>query len=60
MPKEQQLVPVPYVTRTKEKVIECLEKSQPVYLVGHLGSGKTQLAIEAAVDYVVQEKSKLL
>lgn len=54
--KEQQLVPVPYVTRTKEKVIECLEKSQPVYLVGHLGSGKTQLAIEAAVDYVVQEK----
>lgn len=54
--KEQRLVSVPYVQRKKNQIIDCLEKSQPVYLVGHLGSGKTQLAIESSVDYLIQEK----
>lgn len=52
----QKLVPVPYVSNTKQKIIQSLEVSQPVYLVGHLGSGKTQLAIEAAVDFTIQNK----
>ena len=28
----------------------------PVYIVGHLGSGKTQLATEAALDFTIQNK----
>lgn len=52
----QKLVPVPYVERTKQKIIESLELGHPVYLVGHLGSGKTQLAIETAVEFSIKHR----
>lgn len=53
---QQRLVTVPYVAKAKQKVIDSLDLGVPVYIVGHLGSGKTQLAIEAAVDFTIQNK----
>ncbi|WP_132995330.1 P-loop NTPase family protein [Sporanaerobacter acetigenes] len=53
---QQRLVNVPYVAKAKQKVIDSLDLGVPVYIVGHLGSGKTQLAIEAAVDFTIQNK----
>lgn len=53
---QQRLVTVPYVVNAKQKVIDSLNLGVPVYIVGHLGSGKTQLATEAAVDFTVQNR----
>jgi len=53
---QQRLITVPYVAEAKQKVIDSLNLGVPVYIVGHLGSGKTQLAIEAAVDFTIQNK----
>ncbi|GMQ61729.1 hypothetical protein [Vallitalea maricola] len=53
---QQRLVTVPYVAEAKQKVIDSLNLGVPVYIVGHLGSGKTQLATEAAIDFAVQNK----
>lgn len=47
------LVDVPHVLQARKKIAQALEAGIPVYLVGHLGSGKTQLAEEAATDYAV-------
>ncbi|WP_129724963.1 hypothetical protein [Xylanivirga thermophila] len=52
----QRLISVPYVANTKQKVIDSLDLGVPVYIVGHLGSGKTQLALEAARDFTIQNK----
>ncbi|MGN9163978.1 hypothetical protein ACTNDY_01670 [Tissierellaceae bacterium HCP3S3_D8] len=53
---QQRLVTVPYVVQAKQKVIDSLNLGIPVYIVGHLGSGKTQLATEAALDFTIQNK----
>ncbi|MBE0068270.1 hypothetical protein [Thermoanaerobacterium thermosaccharolyticum] len=53
---QQRLVPVPYVVKAKQKVIDSLNSGVPVYIVGHLGSGKTQLATEAAMDFTIQNR----
>ncbi len=53
---QQRLVSVPYVAEAKQKVIDSLNLGVPVYIVGHLGSGKTQLAAEAALEFTVQNK----
>jgi len=52
----QRLIKVPYVEDSKKKVIDSLDLGIPVYIVGHLGSGKTQLAIEAATDFTIENK----
>ena len=54
--REQRLVEVSYVVEAKCKIIESLKLGTPVYIIGHLGSGKTQLASEAALDFTVQNK----
>ncbi len=54
--REQRLVEVPYVIEAKHKIIESLKLGTPIYIIGHLGSGKTQLAIEAASDFIIQNK----
>lgn len=54
--KSHSLVDVPYVLKAKNKVIESLNQGVPVYIVGHLGSGKTQLATEAAISFTIQNK----
>lgn len=51
---QQRLVTVPYVVKSKQKVIDSLNLGVPVYIVGHLGSGKTQLATEAALDFTIE------
>ncbi|MGX7059560.1 hypothetical protein [Vagococcus humatus] len=53
---QQRLVSVPYVQQTKEKMLKALKQGTPIYVVGHLGSGKTQLAIEVATDFIIQRK----
>lgn len=53
---QQRLVAVPYVAKAKHKVIDSLNLGVSVYIVGHLGSGKTQLATEVAMDFTIQNK----
>ena len=50
--REGKLVSVPYLARAKRQVFASLDAGIPVYLVGHLGSGKTQLAVECATQYM--------
>ncbi len=50
----QDLVEVPYVLGAKRKIIESLKQSTPVYIIGHLGSGKTQIAREAAIEFTLE------
>lgn len=54
--RDQRLIKVPYVDMAKRKVMDSLDIGIPVYIVGHLGSGKTQLALEAAIDYTIENK----
>lgn len=56
---QQRLVQVPYVMQAKQKVVDALELGLPVYIVGHLGSGKTQLATEAALDFTIQNRMQI-
>ena len=44
------LVEVKYVLDAKKKIISSLKQGTPVYIIGHLGSGKTQIAREAAIE----------
>ena len=50
------LVDTPYVLAARKRIEDSLEAGIPVYLVGHLGSGKTQLAMEAGEDYCRKQK----
>lgn len=50
----QDLVEVEYVIQAKRKIIESLKQSTPVYIIGHLGSGKTQIAREAAIEFTLE------
>ena len=50
----EKLVAVPYVLEAKKRIIESLKKSTPVYIIGHLGSGKTQIAREAAIEFTLE------
>ena len=48
------LVNVKYVLDSKKRIVESLKKGTPVYIIGHLGSGKTQIAREAAVQFTLE------
>ncbi len=48
--RDGKLVNVPYLQRARKQISDSLEAGIPVYLVGHLGSGKTQLAKESAEE----------
>ncbi|VYT90745.1 hypothetical protein [Peptoniphilus gorbachii] len=48
------LVEVKYVVDAKERIISSLKKGTPVYIIGHLGSGKTQIAREAAIEFTIE------
>lgn len=54
--RNQRLINVPYVSETRRKVLDSLDLGIPVYIVGHLGSGKTQLATEAALNFTIQNR----
>lgn len=47
------LVNVKYVLDSKKRIVESLKKGTPVYIIGHLGSGKTQIAREAAIQFTL-------
>lgn len=47
------LVEVNYVIDAKKKIIQSLKQGTPVYIIGHLGSGKTQIAREAAIEFTL-------
>lgn len=53
------LINVDYVKNSKSKVLESLNIGIPVYIVGHLGSGKTQLATEAAIEFTINNKKQI-
>ena len=48
------LVEVKYVLDAKKKIISSLKQGTPVYIIGHLGSGKTQIAREAAIEFTLE------
>ena len=48
------LVEVNYVIDAKKKIIQSLKQATPVYIIGHLGSGKTQIAREAAIEFTLE------
>lgn len=48
------LVEVNYVIDAKKKIIQSLKQGTPVYIIGHLGSGKTQIAREAATEFTIE------
>ncbi|PSJ31487.1 hypothetical protein UF10_02255 [Peptostreptococcus russellii] len=52
--KNKKLVNVDYVLDAKNKVKSSLKKGVPVNIIGHLGSGKTALATEAAVEFTIE------
>lgn len=54
--REGRLVNVPYLKQAKKRMLDSLNAGIPVYLVGHLGSGKTQLALETAQDYACAKR----
>lgn len=54
--QKKRMVEVPYVKAAKQKILDALNGGTPVYLVGHLGSGKTQLAVETAIDFTVANR----
>lgn len=56
--KEGKMVETPYVKEKKEDLMRHLETGQPVFIHGHLGSGKTQLAMEVASEF--SEKGALI
>lgn len=47
------LVNVKYVLDSKKRIVESLKKGTPVYIIGHLGGGKTQIAREAAIQFTL-------
>lgn len=48
------LVEVKYVLDAKKRIISSLKQGTPVYIIGHLGSGKTQIAREAAIEFTLE------
>lgn len=54
--REGRLLQVPYLRRAEKQISDSLSAGIPVYLVGHLGSGKTQLAMEAAQEQMKNRK----
>lgn len=48
------LVEVKYVVDAKKKIISSLKQGTPVYIIGHFGSGKTQIAREAAIEFTIE------
>ena len=49
-----EMVTTPYVKKHLDKVKTCIALGQPVFLHGHLGSGKTELAINAAIEASIE------
>lgn len=53
------LINVDYVDEAKKKIKKALINGNPINIFGHLGSGKTAIATEAAVEYAVERKIQI-
>lgn len=51
------LVKTPYVERNLNRLKKNMESGQPTLIHGHLGSGKTELAITAAKESVLESRA---
>jgi MoxR-like ATPase len=54
--ENHKMIDVSYVMSAKERVIDALDNGLPVYIVGHLGGGKTQLAMDAAKEFAISKR----
>lgn len=52
---EKRLVETPYVRERAEDIHAHIRGGKPVLIYGHLGSGKTELAMQVARDYIGKE-----
>ena len=50
------LINTGYVSDAREKIIKSLENGEAVNITGHLGSGKTAIAVEAAIEFTVERR----
>lgn len=49
---------VPYAQEQKRKVTACIRTGTPMFLHGHLGAGKTEVAIAAAREYLASRSDE--
>ncbi len=50
------IVETPYVVKHIEDVVSHLRAGKPIMIYGHLGSGKTELALHVARNYILQDR----
>lgn len=50
------IVETPYVQEKIERITANLQAGIPVMIYGHLGSGKTELAMHVAKEYILEQK----
>lgn len=48
----------PYVKEKAEDIVAHIKANKPVMIYGHLGSGKTELAMHIAKEYILKEKAE--
>lgn len=53
------LVETPYVKHNAETVATQLKLGNPVFIYGHLGSGKTELAMHVARNFILNDRADL-
>jgi MoxR-like ATPase len=52
------IVETPYVQEQAEDIVSHLGGGQPVLIYGHLGSGKTELAMHIARNHILKDRSE--
>lgn len=53
------IVETPYVKEQAEKIVSSLSAGQATFIYGHLGSGKTELAMHVARNYILKDRPDL-
>jgi len=53
------IVETPYVKAQAERVVSSLSVGEVVFIHGHLGSGKTELAMHVARNYILKDRPDL-
>lgn len=56
--KNGDMVNTPYVEEYKQKLEKNMEAGTPTFIYGHLGSGKTELAISAATESAMKRAAR--
>ncbi len=53
------IVETPYVKEQAERIVSALSAGQATFIYGHLGSGKTELAMHVAKNYILKDRPDL-